>query len=99
MVDRHVMNRWIWGWVKLTLYSLFASTLLVVEAVRAWRAIRGQPLLITGLTGTDLTVQWSSNRGLFLLVMAIHAVIILFCAFALWLLLARGKSWLRTLRG
>ena len=57
-------------------FSLIAGTpllfaLLTVEIVRLWRAVHGEPLLITGVFGSNLSVQWSTGTLAF-----IHDVLI-----------------------
>ena len=82
----------------LALGSPFFLTILIVEVVRIWRAMQGEPLLITGLAGFDVTVQWAVSPVHFMLGMVLHAVIIVFVAVALWFQLQQWRTWLRAKR-
>lgn len=71
------------------LFSLFVGTplllaLLVVEIIRVSRAVTGDALLITGVFGSDVSVQWSTGPLLFVLGAVLHLVIIVFVLGGLW---------------
>ena len=71
----------------------FCLTLLAVEAVRIWGAINGEPLLITGLFGFDVKVEWSDGWLPFFGGVALHAAIIAFALLALWGLYDHFQRW------
>jgi hypothetical protein len=72
--------------------------LLLVELSRVWRALHGEPLLITGSFGREITVQWTADRSLFILGMMMHAVILVFVTAVLWVQVGQARLWWRSVR-
>jgi hypothetical protein len=79
--------------LELFLGSPLLLALLGIEIARIWRAIQGDPLLITGLTGFDVTVQWSASPYFFILGMAVHILIIMVIVGALHHQVRQGRRW------
>ncbi len=71
---------------------------LCVDVVRIWRAVLGEPLLITSITEPDLTVEWSSNPYLFLLGLGFHLLLVLTVTVVLWFQRYEARRWLRSRR-
>lgn len=72
--------------------------ILIVEVGRVWRALQGEPLLITGLFGRDIAVQWSTGRLFFVLGLIFHGALIAFFAAGLWFQVEQARRWFRAAR-
>lgn len=84
--------------VSLVIGIPLIVAMLVVEVARIRRAVIGEPLLITGLFGSDISVQWSVNALAFVLGVAFHLIILAFLLGVLWVQFDMVKRWLRLRR-
>jgi hypothetical protein len=77
---------------------LWVSGLLLLEVVRVWRAMQGEPLLITGVFGSDILVQRSADQFTFVVGMTFHLLLIGVLTVALWYQLRLAQRLLRIVR-